>query len=56
MNTGYANLLGDEQQITEASVLRDALLAFAKTTVGRERAIAESLAARAEELAEAVAY
>lgn len=42
-----------ENQITEASVLREALLAFAKTTLGRERAIAERLAIQAEELAEA---
>jgi hypothetical protein len=42
-------------EITKATVLREALLAFAKTTLGRERAIAEELAARADEIAEAIA-
>lgn len=38
----------------QARIIRDALLAFAATTLGRERAEAESLAAQAEEMAEAV--
>jgi hypothetical protein len=41
------------EYITKESVLHDALLAFSKTTVGRERAIAERLAVQAKELAEA---
>lgn len=43
---------GDALEITKVTVLREALLRFAGSTLGRERAIAESLAAQAEVMAE----
>jgi hypothetical protein len=43
----------EEFKTEQARIIREALLAFAATTLGRERAEAESLAAQAEEMVEA---
>lgn len=43
----------EQAKAEQARIIRDALMAFAATTLGRERAQAESLAAQAEEMAEA---
>jgi hypothetical protein len=38
----------------KADLIREALLAYAQKTIGRDRALCEALAAQAEEMAEAV--
>jgi len=42
----------EQTKAEQAQILRDALLAYAQRTLGRERAIAEKLAAQAEEMVE----